>query len=146
MIKNIFLKDENKNKYMNGDFKYSEKIYSYKNKDSINETRIDKIIIFIENERKNNHKSFVFNEILINGFNIKINKENLFEDNILSIDDFYNYDCEILEKTHKNSVNITRITLNTELIKLNYNESIEIKLNDDYSGLLNFKINIKIIN
>lgn len=145
MIKNIFLKDSNNNKYMNGDFKYNKNTFYYKNTNLKKEILVDKIIIYVENEKKLKIKEFIHKKVITNGFNIKINNENIFEENIKSITDFYKYDTEIIEKIYMSSFTISKIVVDCSLIKLDYGNEIKIELNDDYSGLSEFTVTLKLL-
>ena len=145
MIKNIFLRDSNKNNYMNGDFKYNKNTFYFKNENVSREYLIDKIIIYVENEKKIKFREFIYRKVLTNGFNIKINSANIFDENIKCIGDFYKYDTEVTDKTDMSSSTITKITIDCSLIKFYYNHKIEITLNDDYSGLSDFNVAVKLL-
>lgn len=146
---NFFLKDENDNNSIIGDYREQKKIFKFSNieKKSFYITNI--VILIVDNDTFK--PSYYGSDLILqNGVKLYIKgllyKRNIFEDPIYSNLDWFKYNCETkIEKI--SSTNLLKITFNfhkdtDSFIRLLPSESIIFEVNDNFTTLLDHTINI----
>lgn len=134
MFSNNFLKNNNENKEMNGDYMYEPETFKYKNTNG-KTIVIDKIILTIVNY-KSAHKINTFGNIVLeNGFNIKIGDNYFFDDDIKCVDDIFSYDCKYEFIECRRAYIIEKYIFNIQGYELKNNDEISVTLKDDFTNL-----------
>jgi len=146
---NFFLKDENDNEEMIGDYSNNKKKFKFSNIEKKTFYITNIVILISDNDTiKNNY--YGSDIVLGNGLNLYVKgliyKRNIFEMPIYKNVDWLKYNCNI-EKIDLGNVKNLRITFNFHsdtdtYIKLLPTESLICELNDNYTSLLEHTINI----
>lgn len=146
---NFFLKDENDNKLIIGDYKEEKKLFKFTNVERKSFYITNIVILIVDNDtiKGTNYGSDI---ILENGLQLYIKgliyKRNIFEEPIYTNIDWLKYNCKT-ELIKMGLTNALKVTFNfhqdtDSYIRLLPTESIICEVNDNYSNLLEHTINI----
>lgn len=146
---NFFLKDENDNETMIGDYSEQSKKFKYTNIEK-RTFYVTNIVIMITDNFNFSGSCYGSDIELNNGISLYVNgllyKRDLFEQNIYKNRDFFKYNCNV-EKIQLTNEYIFKITFNFHsdtdtYIRLLPSESIVCELNDNFTDLIDHTINI----
>lgn len=146
---NFFLKDENDNKHIIGDYRETKKIFKFSNIER-KSFYITNIVILIADNDTLKHDFYGSDIILNNGLELYIKgllyKRNIIEEPIYNNLDWLKYNCKT-EIIKLGQINTIKITFNfhqdtDSYIRLLPTESIICELNDNFTSLIDHTINI----
>lgn len=146
---NFFLKDENDNKLMIGDYREQKKIFKFSNIER-KSFYITNIVIFIADNDNIKHDYYGSDLNLENGIKLYIKgllyKRSIFEEPIYTNMDWLKYNCKT-EFMKLGKINTIRVTFNfhqdtDSFIRLLPSETIICELNDNFTSLIEQTINI----
>lgn len=146
---NFFLKDENNNSSIIGDYRDQKKVFRFSNTEKRSFYVTNITILIIDNST---FKSSYYGSDLSleNGIKLYVKgliyKRNIFEEPIYSNLDWFKYNCET-KMEQIGTTNILKVTFNfhkdtDSFIRLLPTESIVFKVNDNFTNLLEHTVNI----
>lgn len=146
---NFFLKDQNDNNSIIGDYREQKKMFKYSNIERKSFYITNIVILIVDND---NFKSEFYGSDLIleNGINLYIKgiiyNRNIFQEPIYTNLDWYKYNCTI-KRERIDTTNILKITFNfhqdtDSYIRLLPTESLIFEVNDNFTNLLEHTVNI----
>lgn len=146
---NFFLKDENNNISIIGDYRQQKKIFKYSNIEKKYFYITTIVILIVDND--NFQSSYYGSDLTLNnGIKLYVKgllyKRNIFEEEIYTNVDWYKYNCQI-KKEKMSTSNILKVTFNFHqdadtYIRLLPTESLVLEVNDNFTHLLQHTINI----